>query len=510
MPPPGWYDDPGQPWTWRYWDGAYWTENRAPMWVPPGSDPMSLSVWFEQSVAAGKIAVRRVGAVLVALWLVLGAAGWWLVVASLDSARGRELRRLLEIDRTTGNPIGPSATADMTDAEVDRAWELTQDIFWSALPWLVLLTVAFIVASAWSIALVVQVVQSQPADSPGADQPAVGLGSVITGAIRRVPAVLGAGIVVVVAYTAALAVATMPVLVVALAGGGAAAIGLTAIFVVPLLLVVTVWLWGRLTLTSAIAAAGGHGIGVRRSWDITQERFWFVVGRLLVTAMIAGVAGAAVNAVTGFGQFLGFNVFLAIVLAAAGARLRGVHRRHGLRACRRHRPARRRRVGDRSSPHRQTGRRLRRGSPSRLRTGRGIDSGSRRRGRPVADVGRWRTVDRVSRRDDTSRLARVDADSFVAFAFAQICGPDGAALQPGDVPTSISAGRSTSPTRGATTTSSTASTTRRSGPNGSRSTASYRCATGPRISIGASSDRTERPSVDGPGRTGSSDGDGPA
>lgn len=314
MPPPGWYDDPEQPWTWRYWDGASWTENRAPMWVPLVGEPMSLSVWFEQSVAAGKIVVRRAGPLLGALWMLLGAAGWWLVVASLDSASGRELRRLLEIDRNTANPIGPSGIPDLTDAEVDRVWELIQDIFWSALPWIVVLAVAFIVASAWSIALVAQMVRAEPADSSGVDTPLVGLGSVIPAAVRRTPAVLGAGIVVIAAYTAAWAIATMPVVLVALAGGGVAVIVLTAIFVVPLVFVVTVWLWGRLTLASVIAAAGGHGIGVHRSWELTHDRFWFVVARLLVAALIAGVAGAAVNAVTGFGQFLGFHVLLAIVL----------------------------------------------------------------------------------------------------------------------------------------------------------------------------------------------------
>jgi hypothetical protein len=28
--PPGWYPDPNDPYTQRYWDGTQWTENRAP------------------------------------------------------------------------------------------------------------------------------------------------------------------------------------------------------------------------------------------------------------------------------------------------------------------------------------------------------------------------------------------------------------------------------------------------------------------------------------------------
>jgi hypothetical protein len=308
MPPPGWYEDPEQPWTWRYFDGAYWTEHRAPMWVPPVRDPTSLSVWFERSVAAGKVAARRVGLLLVVLWLVIGAVGWWLVVSSFDSARGRELRRLFGSDE---NPFVPAGSPGLTDAEAERAWELIQDLFWSALPWIVLLALAGVVASAWSVALVAQAVQHRTGDSTGVAQPAIG--SVIAAAIRRVPAVVASGIVLVAVHAAAWALGALGLLVVALAGGGTAAIALTAIFIVPPLVGVTVWLWGRLTLAAVIAAAGGHGIGVRRSWDVTQGRFWFVVARLLMAGLIAGVAGGVANAASGFGQFVGFAVFVAIV-----------------------------------------------------------------------------------------------------------------------------------------------------------------------------------------------------
>ena len=312
MPPSGWYDDPEQPWTWRYWDGASWTGHRAPMWRPPVRNPASFSVWFEAAVATTKIAGRRVGLLIIGLWLLLAAAGWWLTVVSLDDDRGRELRRLLDGDRTAFDPISPSGTA-MTDAQAERAWELMQDIFWSALPWLVALMAALVVISAWSVALAARATQPPDGDRPD------GLRRVMSDALGRVPAVLASGIVVFAVYVAVWAVAVLPVVLLAVADAGGAAIVLTAVFLFPLVLAVSLWLWGRLTLASVLAAIGGHGLGLRRSWHLTDGRFWFTVGRLTVTALIAAAAGGAVNVVSGFGSVLGATAFLAIVVVLQAA-----------------------------------------------------------------------------------------------------------------------------------------------------------------------------------------------
>ena len=284
------------------------------MWVPPARDPQSFSAWFERSVVAVQVAVRRVGVLLVSMWLTLGALSWWLAVASFDDDRGRELRRILEIDHTTFGPMGSPATAELTTAEGERAWELLQEIFWSALPWLIVLVVVGVVAAAWSVALVARVVRLDVADGPEASNPAAdGLRSIAAGALGRVPAVLASGFVVFTVFAGVWIAAVLPVVVVAVVGGGGAAIVLTVVFVVLLVLVVTGWLWGRLTLASVIAASGGHGLGVGRSWALTHGQFWFVVGRLLVTGLIAGAASSVVNVVNGFGQFLGLATYLAIV-----------------------------------------------------------------------------------------------------------------------------------------------------------------------------------------------------
>ena len=314
MPPSGWYDDPDQTWTWRYWDGARWTEHRAPIWVPPVRDTLSFSVWFERSVAAVKLAVRRVGLLLVASWLLLGAVGWGLMVSTLDSERGRELRRLLDIDQTVLGPSGSSVARELTSAEADRAWELLRELFWSALAWLVVLGLAAVVALTWSIALVARAVQHRVVGrSDAVEEPREALASIAGNALRRVPAVLASGVVVYLAFAGVWLLATLPVVLVAIVGGGGAAIVLTVVFSLLLAAVVTAWLWGRLMLASVVAAVGAHGLGVRRSWELTHGRFWFVVSRLVVAGLIAGVASGTANFFYTFGRIFEFAVYVAIV-----------------------------------------------------------------------------------------------------------------------------------------------------------------------------------------------------
>jgi hypothetical protein len=303
MPEAGWYDDPEQPLTWRYWDGAAWTHHRSPMWVPPVRDPRSLSEWFERALASVKVVARRVGALLAAVWLLVGAATGLVFLVAYNSGRGRELRRLLEID-SLFSPFETTTTV-LTDAEADRAWELTQDLFWSALPWMILVIVMSVCLSLWSVALVALAVRSEH------DEVVVDLAGA---AVRRIPAVLASGMIVAAIFAGALSLAWLPVVLVIALGGGGGAIVSTVLFAVLLTLVLVAWLWGRLSLASVIAAAGGHGVGVRRSWDLTDDRFWFVFGRLLLTGLTASVVGTVLNSFTGLLQFVSFSVYTFVFL----------------------------------------------------------------------------------------------------------------------------------------------------------------------------------------------------
>lgn len=308
MPPPGWYPDPEQAATWRWFDGLRWSELRAPMPMSPGQDPRSLSAWFERSMACVKFAARRVGPMIAAVWLVLGAALWWVAVSAFDGERGRELRRLLDLDRPT---FGPAAgRAELTDAEAERAGELLRDLLVDAVPWLVALGLAGAIVWGWSTAAIARVTANHLEDAE--DSALESRGAVARHSFARVPAVLLSGVVVVLAFVGLVVVASSPVVAVALAGGGGAAIVLTVVFALLLAFVVGAWLWGRLALASVIAAVGGHGLGVRRSWELTHGAFWFVVGRLVITALIAGAASGAVNVVVNGGFLLGIGLFVAL------------------------------------------------------------------------------------------------------------------------------------------------------------------------------------------------------
>lgn len=99
-PEAGWYPDPGQPATQRYWDGTDWTDQRAPL-EPPGAG-------LDRSLGAG-LALIGAAVMLVSVFLPMGESstyakivqntmiqhteGWILIVLSLCAAAAA-VRRL--------------------------------------------------------------------------------------------------------------------------------------------------------------------------------------------------------------------------------------------------------------------------------------------------------------------------------------------------------------------------------------------------------------------------------
>lgn len=308
MPPAGWYPDPEQAWTWRYWDGARWSDYRAPVAAPPGRNPYSLSVWFEESFATFKAVARRAGLLIASVWLVSSALFGVLVVVVFNSSNGREIRSLIDFDRTfmtTG-----SSQIELTDAEWERVGDLFVDTFWSALPWLLALWFVVALAWLWSTALAARIAHRVADDSVGA----VSRTDDAADSIRRVPAVIGACCVLAGISAGVLALGFVPLmLALALDGGGTSAV-LAGVFGLPAALVAVMWLAGRLSLAVALASIGGHGIGIRRSWELTGSHFWGVVGRLILAAVIAGSVTSPLSLLSNVGSLFGDSAALVSLL----------------------------------------------------------------------------------------------------------------------------------------------------------------------------------------------------
>lgn len=94
-PPAGWYPDPSQAQTQRYWTGTEWTEQRAPAGPKKSSGDVTVAIvigllipvvgffWGLALVASGKSAGGWV-----ILSSVAGAFAWFMLFAGLASSGG--------------------------------------------------------------------------------------------------------------------------------------------------------------------------------------------------------------------------------------------------------------------------------------------------------------------------------------------------------------------------------------------------------------------------------------
>jgi hypothetical protein len=309
MPPSGWYPDPEQAWTWRYWDGARWTDHRAPRVETPGRDPFSFSAWFEESFAAFKAVARRVGLLVAAVWVVAVSLYGFIGYSVFNSSNGREIRELIEFDRTFGS-TGSADTVVLTDAEWNRVGDLFLDSLWAALPWLFAISLVVLLGSVWSLVLAARV--ADRVDDDAVEE----LSRVDDAAesIRRVPAVVGAVLILVGISVGVFFVAFVPLMTALLMDADGAVIALTVVFGLPAAFVAYFWLWGRLALAMVIASIGGHGVGILRSWELTQGRFWGVVGRLMIAGLIAGAVTIPFSFFNNVAVAFGFTTWMISVL----------------------------------------------------------------------------------------------------------------------------------------------------------------------------------------------------
>lgn len=308
MPAAGWYPDPEQAWSWRWWDGQRWSEMRAPMIADrPGRDPYSVAVWFDDSVAAVKAVVVRVGLLVLAVVGLASALFGVFAIVVFTTGRGREIRSLLQLDDVFGSS---TTTVELTDAEWDRVRDLAGDIAVSALPWLVALSIVAVLAATWSLAICARVADRVPtgsvSDVSRLDDSAAALG--------RVPAVVVAIVALSAIAVGLLVLSFLPLLAALVADAGAGAVAVAAVFGVIGAVVLSAWILGRLALAPVLAALGGSGIGLRRSWQLTDGHYWGTIGRLLLASLVAGAASVPFGLFNSLGLPFGFVPWLVILL----------------------------------------------------------------------------------------------------------------------------------------------------------------------------------------------------
>jgi hypothetical protein len=301
MPTAGWYLDPDAGDRWRYWDGARWTEYRAPIAGGAERDPHSFSAWFEESVSEVRAVLWPVGVLVAALWVAVAVPFVVVTLWAFGSSEGTEIRGLLDIG-------WGGSTTELTDAEADRVAELAGDIAWRMMPWLVVAAVFAVVVAAWTFAMV--------ARSTGrrieGDERRTRVGALVVGALGRVLPLLGTVLVLSTLFVAGVTLLLSPMIILIVADAGAVAVALAAVFGTVASAIVSVAVGVRLSLAPALAALGGRGLGIRRSWELTDGQWLGVLGRQVVASLIASAIGGVVSFALGFSVFLGFVTFVVI------------------------------------------------------------------------------------------------------------------------------------------------------------------------------------------------------
>jgi hypothetical protein len=133
-------------------------------------------------------------------------------------------------------------------------------------------------------------------------RPNSSVGEAMSRALRRLPTIIGALLVLIAGGVLVSLVAGIVIGALAVAGGGATPqASPLAMFLVALLIVALLLLWVRLLLITPIAAQeeGGPIQLLRRSWRLTAGRFWKLVGLVLLTGLVVGVLSLAISGVLG-------------------------------------------------------------------------------------------------------------------------------------------------------------------------------------------------------------------
>jgi len=241
----GWYPDPHEPGTLRYFDGQVWTEHRH----NEGGGLPAIGSWLSSTFSV--VAENFVPAALLSFGLqLIGAALVWLIVRMAVGDLAVENETLVNFDAT------------------EAAW----------------LAIMVVVVALWRGF-------SNVARDRFLQRAHMQAGPTIADALQRgvvrLPKWIGAYLLVAIGWFVALFVAG---LVFAFAGP---ALGLLVFVLLGLL---AIWVWVRLAFISvAVAAAPAKQSVFASSLDISRNRFWPVFGRLLLVIVGAAIIGQLVG-----------------------------------------------------------------------------------------------------------------------------------------------------------------------------------------------------------------------